>query len=254
MAEEKTEGLTPFVMKSFLPSILANLPYEWRGTTFANSALLGRAGFSANLTALLQAKLAAGVMSVTEAELTAAGNAEDYLRVSSNISTLLEMVLAIDVGLPVDQVFTFGSVTMPIVAVLMTAQLPVVLYYERTAPFTQAQLDQLAQVLNFHVTMRQGEPVADAGAVVLSFQGGWRMKTPGSADGIITHNSILYIHNSAKIVPSEVLVIRKRLATPLTTPVCERMLQELAGVDVTADMDEATAEVPREYDLLVCLP
>jgi hypothetical protein len=80
--EEKTYGLlTSFAMKSLLPSILANLPYEWRGTTFANSALLGRAGFSANLTALLQAKLAAGVTTVTEAELTAAGNAEDYVRV-----------------------------------------------------------------------------------------------------------------------------------------------------------------------------
>jgi hypothetical protein len=53
------------------------------------------------------------------------GNAEDYFRVASNVSTMLELVLAEAKGWPVSQVFSFASVTMPIVAVVLTAPGPV---------------------------------------------------------------------------------------------------------------------------------
>jgi hypothetical protein len=78
---------------------------------------------------------------IEEAELRALGNAEDYLRVSSNMSSLLELLLATDHGVEVAQVsrltakpttlsvsshlpkvFTFASATMPIIAVLLTAK------------------------------------------------------------------------------------------------------------------------------------
>ncbi|EQC33198.1 hypothetical protein SDRG_09182 [Saprolegnia diclina VS20] len=229
------------IVQQYLPVILANLPYEWRGTTFANSALLGREAFAANIEALISAKHAAKDATITEAELTATGNAEDYLRVSSNISTLLEFVLGAQVGLPTAQVFTFGSTTMPIISVLLAAKLPVVLYVDESAttPFTQEQIDAL-KLLNTNLTVRAGRPVADASVVVLSLQA-----TPTAvahADGIVTPNSVLYIHNTAKIAPADVLVVRKRLATPLTTPVCEAYLQAIANVKVTADQDRSSPE------------
>ncbi len=48
------------------------------------------------------------------------GNAEDYLRVASNVSTLLEIVLGAARGVDVSRVFTFGSATMPFLAVALT--------------------------------------------------------------------------------------------------------------------------------------
>ncbi|KAF0695597.1 Aste57867_13637 [Aphanomyces stellatus] len=233
--------LTFSIAQSLLPSILSNLPYEWRGTTFANSALLGREVFSSNVEKLLLEKHAKGDTTVTEAELTALGNAEDYLRVSTNISVLLELVLGLDVALPTRQVFTFGSHTMPIISVLLTAKHPVVLYVEEglDAPFNAEQIAALG-LLGAHVTVRTGPAAGDAAATVLSYQS--TSKKLANVDAVVTPDSVLYIHNPVKINPDDVLVIRKRLTTPLTTPVCEKYLQTLAGVKVTADADASTPE------------
>ena len=76
--------------KAHLAAILANLPDEWRGTTFKNSALLGRERFAQKILALI-AKKGTGI---TSSDLTNVGNAEDYLRVSSNVSSVLECFLA----------------------------------------------------------------------------------------------------------------------------------------------------------------
>jgi hypothetical protein len=232
------------LVRSFLASILSNLPLEWRGTTFANSNLLGRSHFAVKLCSLLSSKRAASSLcsTVTESELVAVGNAEDYFRVSSNISTLLELVLAEAVNLPVHQVFTFGSANMPLLAVLMTAKLPVVLYVasDCAPPFTDKDLDSL-RLLGCGLTVRSGAPKEgeEKEAVVLALQSG--PSRSRGAHGVLHYaRSTLYIYDTSKISPDDVLVIRKRLATPLTTPACERWLQELAGVPLTADSARAT--------------
>ena len=52
-----------------LPALLRAIPAEWCGTTFNNSALLGREGFTARLDALL-ARLGDGdAIAVTEEDL-----------------------------------------------------------------------------------------------------------------------------------------------------------------------------------------
>src|SRR3989338_4965331 len=78
-----------------LPKILAAIPAERRGTTFKNQVLLGRAEFCAQLRELLLSKRDA---EITGEDLVALGNAEDYLRVSSNVSSLLEFSLAVRHG------------------------------------------------------------------------------------------------------------------------------------------------------------
>ena len=67
-------------------------------------------------------------------------------RVATNISATLEVVLAQDANCHVDQVFTFASATMNIVAVALTSKgLPVHLYLgKETAPFDDEQLATLA--------------------------------------------------------------------------------------------------------------
>ena len=60
------------------------------------------------------------------AELVSLGNAEDYLRVASNVSTVLEMMLGHTHAVAIERVFTFGSSTMPVVAVALTSKTKVV--------------------------------------------------------------------------------------------------------------------------------
>ncbi len=75
----------------------------WPGTTFKNKELLGRERWSADLEALLSKRVAEG-SELTSSDLEELGNAEDYLRVASNVSTLLEHEMARKFSLPISQV------------------------------------------------------------------------------------------------------------------------------------------------------
>lgn len=212
-------------VKAALPNILANIPDEWRGTTFKNSNLLGRGKFAANLNNLILEKGG----SITTEDLVDIGNAEDYLRVSSNISSVLEYVLAVQHDYDISQVFTFASTKMPYFAVLLSADKPVHLYLtaEEEAPFTADQLLRL-QELNCLLYIHRGEPVADPAAVVLSTQS--VTETTFSVVDVVIQPNVLFINNLDAVSSAKILTHRKRMATPITTPAGLRMLSHLAGI------------------------
>lgn len=232
------------LFKRFLPQILAAMPDSWRGTTFKNNQLLGRAGFAVKLKALLAAKANSEDGGISTADLDAVGNAEDYLRVSTNISTTLEIGLGLQRGYDVTQVFTFASSVMPIVAVLLTSSVPVHLYVGAAKePFTAAHLETL-RLLGADLTVHSGPPSAHEGAVVLAFEEA--LEEASKVDGIVG-SSVLFIANPEAIDEAKILVIRKRMATPFTTPMAEAKLQELAGLPVTANTAEASPEAIAEF-------
>eukprot|EP01134_Creolimax_fragrantissima_P006553 CFRG6553T1 len=227
-------------MKAALPAILASIPEEWRGTTFKNSNLLGRGNFAAKLTELILSKHS----NINSQDLIRLGNAEDYLRVSSNVSTVLETALAIEKGYDISQVYTFASKTMPIVVVLLSSSRPVHLHVEvgEQIPFSQDEMDMLKLVGCDLKIINMLPSSADSNAVVLTTSS-VNEQTEYVVDGYIQPN-VLYITNDSKIVSDDILVIRKRMATPLTTPAALALLESHAGVTVTSDLDS-----PSEKDL-----
>ena len=107
-------------MSAFIGQLVANMPEEWKGTTFKNDdkTYHGREGFANNLYSLMRDKKD----KVTSEDLAAVGNAEDYLRVATNVSTTLEIALASpfkDLGIKSNQVFTIGSYKMGMLAVCL---------------------------------------------------------------------------------------------------------------------------------------
>ena len=235
-------------LRSVLPQIVKALPQEWRGTTFANLNLLGRAGFAQSLEKLAAAKAASGE-EITSEDLVAVGNAEDYMRVSTNISTTLELCLAEERGVDVTQVLTFASTTMPIVAVCLHAHgQPVHLYVgaDGTAPFSAAELVTLKK-LGGNLAIHAEAPKAHADEVVLALES--VEPAAGSAvkvDGVIATNA-LYIANAATLPPADLLVIRKRMSTPVTTPVAEAHLRKLAGLEAQPIPRPSDAELAAFY-------
>ena len=243
-------GLTTKIVEKYLPQILTAIPSEWRGTTFNNSDLLGREKFSARLSDLMTEKSGKGENITTE-DLVRIGNAEDYLRVATNISTTLEMVLAQLADHPVQQVFVFASTTMPIISVLLTSKGKTVHLYTgdecKTSPFTENQTELLS-LLGGNLVWHAGSPNGHSGDIVLSYKSALGSNsTPGTIDGIISPN-VLYICDPSNIKPSEILVIRKRMATPVTTPMAEAILQSLAKVPVTANQKSVCNEGLKEFN------
>jgi cysteine synthase A len=221
-------------VKTALPFILAALPSEWRGTTFKNSHLLGRKKFSENLSQLIQNFDGTNITTETLVNL---GNAEDYLRVSTNISCLLEFVLAIEKGYDITHVFTFSSSTMPVLSVLLTTSTPVHLFVGENGNkiFNDNQIELLQRIgLNLHVFT--SNPVRNGDEVILSTSDVVQ-DSNSIVDGVIYPN-ILFINNDTKIVPSKILVIRKRMCTPMTTPEVEASLHRIADMSRTTSMPD----------------
>lgn len=189
--------------------------------------------------------LAHACLQISAEDLVAVGNAEDYLRVSSNISSTLELAIAQSHGCGVEHVFSFASTTMPIISVLLTSTTPEVRVYHGSspAPFTDSQLATL-KLLGCNVTLCGGSPSASAEATVLALEGS--VPEGVQVDGVVMEN-VLYIANPEKIRPADILVIRKRLSTPATTPMAEEMLQQLANVPVTANREEASPEEAAQF-------
>lgn len=92
------------------------MPKEWRGTTFANKKLMNRGPWADAVSIRIFEDLG-----LSEQELIDIGNAEDYLRVSSNVSSLYEMALGSLYKRGIDRVFSFSSQVMPLFAVMMTS-------------------------------------------------------------------------------------------------------------------------------------
>ena len=226
----------------FVRQLLAEMPEEWLGTTFRNTHLLGREGFSANLKALLAAKARDAESTITKAELVALGEAEDYLRVATNVSTTLEALLAFERGLDPARVFSFASVTMPIIAVCLTAgSLETVhLLHGSVAPvLTVSQLKQLA-LLGGRLSCHAGPPPPKRPDGIVLCTEAMALAPAWAVDGVIGE-SLLYISEASRIDPAQILLIRKRLATPATSPSALEQLHRLAGLPHEAKHAEALA-------------
>ena len=228
-----------------LDALIDSMPDEWRGTTFDNRKLLGREDFSARLAALLESGKKVGTNS-----LEALGVAEDYLRVATNVSTTLEACLAhARRGYDVTRVFTFASERMPLVAVLLATPIggAIHLYHGDAPPPIPAEVITILSGLGVDVMLHACVPnkaraaPPDVGSpCILCLCDVWE-KVPGRENGgtkaeddarfvdALVGPNVLYIANAHAISPSEVAVVRKRMATPATTPMAEAMLRSLAS-------------------------
>ena len=209
-------------IRESLPTILANLPQEWRGTTFKNSHLLGREAFAAKFKELILTKRTA----ITSEDLIALGNAEDYLRVSSNMSCLLEMIMAAERETDISRVFTFASRTMPIIAVLLSATRPVHLFVGESgqSPFSDEQLEKLRKYnCDFHVHRSTVNRVGDE--IILSAVPADEISNVVDA---IVYSDFICLRSIERVTPAQILTMRKRTSTPMITPMAEIMLKNMA--------------------------
>jgi cysteine synthase A len=243
-------------MQKFISKLLVAMPQEWLGTTFRNDdkTYHGREGFANNLYALMASKQATEA-NITEQDLMMVGNAEDYYRVATNVATTLELALASpfqENGMQYikgNQVFSFGSTKMPFLAVCLTNPDKMVhFYFPQTeegweTPFSfdadtgidhEKLLGHLKcrfQVHQNKMPPKEGLPADEIAIVAPTCTSteslSTLLKSP-EVDGVVTP-SVLYIRDAQKLKPADMLVIRKRMATPATTSMSEHLLNQFTG-------------------------
>eukprot|EP00746_Dinoflagellata_sp_MGD_P061359 gnl/MRDRNA2_/MRDRNA2_25976_c0_seq1.p1 gnl/MRDRNA2_/MRDRNA2_25976_c0~~gnl/MRDRNA2_/MRDRNA2_25976_c0_seq1.p1 ORF type:complete len:752 (+),score=154.18 gnl/MRDRNA2_/MRDRNA2_25976_c0_seq1:129-2384(+) len=257
-------------MQKFISKLLIAMPQEWLGTTFRNDAKTyhGREGFANNLYALMASKTT-DEAKITQDDLMKVGNAEDYYRVATNVSTTLELALASPFQengkqyIKGNQVFSFASTKMPFLSVCLTNPDKMVhFYFPETeegweTPFafdanTGIDHEKLLGLLKckFQVHKNMMPPkeglspdeiaivapnstdTASLSALLKSTQ----------VDGVVTPG-VLYIRNTEKIKPADVLVIRKRMATPATTSMSQHLLNQFTGKESTKPAFDGAGQV-----------
>ena len=187
----------------------------------------GREKFSDNLIQLIWNKEETKSEITTE-ELIKCGNAEDYLRVSSNVSTLVELYLGVQHGLDVSRVFSFASRTMPIIAAILSSNKPLHVFYKKENTAAKEILDNV-EGLGFEFTHSTDEPSTSGDRVSLFLTSDNDTVHPTAVDCLV-ETGVLFIFNADAVPPEEVLVRRKRMATPKTTPHCLSFLEHVGGL------------------------
>jgi len=244
-------------IQAFIPKLLDSMPYEWKGTTFNNSAEIyhGREKFIANLINLIAEKK--NTKEVSSNDLSSIGNAEDYLRVATNVCTALETALASPFQkdgrqyIKPTQVFTWSSTKMPFVGVMIEDgrvkskggdEATVHFYFPDGAdggilPFSDEDKKLLSKLAaKFEMHNNKSVPVEGVKGGITVVVKGEGTPTEEMAkllqnkvvDAVITP-CVLYIRNTEKINPANILVIRKRMATPTTTPMSMYMLEQASN-------------------------
>ena len=145
---------------------------------------------------------------------------------------------------------------MPVIAVVLASGgAPVRLYHGPSpSPFSAAQLTELGKLGG--VLTCQGSDTGSAGpaseAIVLALESDGGVFESGvdlpDVDGVVGRDGTLVITNPTRIVPSTIMTMRKRMATPITTPAALQELQEFSGVEATADVEAASAEEMAAFD------
>jgi len=123
---------------------------------------------------------------------------------------------------------------MPILSILLTSSTPVHFYHGSSPPPFSPEQEKILSLMGVTFTSHAENFTSSSfenGEIVIGYQSA--VSDQAGVDAYVADN-ILYITNPKKIDPAQVLVIRKRTATPVTTPVAEAMLQKLAGLPVTA--------------------
>ena len=147
-----------------LAEILAKAPASWSGTTYPNdSRYVGRVPFMTEMLRVLR-----GDFPITT-EALAQFFPEDYVRLGSPYSTLLEVATALEKGFDPKKAFVFGSSTLPLIAVLLTSLKPVRIFSDAGAPaiVTEEQEELLKASYGCEFERCAGAPARAAGTLTV---------------------------------------------------------------------------------------
>eukprot|EP00457_Paulinella_chromatophora_P004199 gb/GEZN01004209.1/.p1 GENE.gb/GEZN01004209.1/~~gb/GEZN01004209.1/.p1 ORF type:complete len:616 (-),score=74.91 gb/GEZN01004209.1/:127-1974(-) len=218
------------VSSSRLAELLAAVPDGWNGTTYPNDRrFVGRQRFMDEMVSILK-----GSAPISKSELEHL-YPEDYLRLGSPVSTLLETVRAMDNGYEPAHVFSFASKTFPLIAAFLAAENRVYVYGPRL--FHKKQEQVLKTIFQCDFAWCSGKPKKHADGVVVEVTDKTRALISPNVDAVVgISDGFLYIINADKVPPSDrknkdgttvegVHTLRKRFSCPITTPEAYRLLR-----------------------------
>ena len=231
-----------------LETILENAPEGWYGTTYPNDwRFVGPETFKSRV-----GKMLVGTSPIEKLEEL---YPEDYVRLGSPFSNILEWIHAKNANVPSENAFAFGSNTLPLISVLLVTNEEVEVRYEseKSSPIlTGRQKHLLSELYGCKYTETFGSNEKSDRVVVRVLEN--TNEEDFICDAKIDRNGMLYVKNTTKIplqdikdnkgkmITEGIHTIRKRLGGPPPTPEAVRRLRNLCGKEekpeVSPDVDE----------------
>eukprot|EP00518_Triparma_eleuthera_P018684 CAMPEP_0197551000 /NCGR_PEP_ID=MMETSP1320-20131121/4400_1 /TAXON_ID=91990 /ORGANISM="Bolidomonas sp., Strain RCC2347" /LENGTH=604 /DNA_ID=CAMNT_0043111437 /DNA_START=220 /DNA_END=2034 /DNA_ORIENTATION=+ len=216
-----------------IPALLEAVPPSWYGTTFPNLDLKSREVFSASYLELLSSS------AISPSSLDELGHAEDYFRVATNLSTILETYYSLHYSVSLPHVLTFRSKVMPLVALLRQTPLTVVQEGKVLDQKCQKVLKSLGCDLKVVSKRPKSKP---AGRLLVLFSSA-SASAPPSFEGYdaVVFDGVLVFREDCGVDTKETFRTRKRMSSPLSTPRCVEVLDELTGKQVKSPAAQSTS-------------
>eukprot|EP00750_Incisomonas_marina_P025501 INCI5517.1.p1 GENE.INCI5517.1~~INCI5517.1.p1 ORF type:complete len:711 (-),score=149.77 INCI5517.1:58-2100(-) len=237
-----------------LSQILDAAPASWHGTTYPNDyRYRGRTAFVKEMLRLLH-----GSDAITTEHL-AEFFPEDYVRLGSPFSTLLEVATALERGFDPYTTYVFGSRTLSLISVLMAVRgAPVFVYHDagtedcRLWMLSEEQEELLQTLYGCKFTRCEGPPQSHGeNAVVVVVSDGPRSELGDACvDAVVSTDGFVFVQHAGKVPPEDVVAsdgtrvegvhtMRKRLGAATPTP---EAIQRLRGEPLDETPDTAALE------------
>lgn len=236
---DKLNSVEPFL--NSIRDLLTSIPKSWVELTTHRLDIYNEPQAKSEFLVELKKLIEKGGYS--SEELEELPTAYDYIRLGHQLSSLLEWVIAEINNLPVDQVITFSSKTMPILSLLrknaLTGQ-PTSIYYNcETSPLIDES--RLKQIYGYQFTLNKIEdaseiPQQNDGTVVFVTQDSFEtaVNTNSNIDVTInTHSTfgcVMVIHGATiNNIVKDVQHVRRRETIAMTPPNSLNLLNQIVG-------------------------
>lgn len=191
--------------KKRVEDIVAKAPKSWYGTTYPNDKrFIGRAAFIDQVSRMMDAKEDCDVKTEDLENMFP----EDYVRLGSPFSTIMEVQRAKETGFDPKNVFSFGSATLPLIAAMMTSKGGRVYLYTATKGkrILSAKMEKILTV-TYGCSFRRcpGRPEKhDDGAVLLVSSAPVPLEKCEHVDAVVDFEGIIYVANPKNILVEDV--------------------------------------------------
>jgi cystathionine beta-lyase/cystathionine gamma-synthase len=241
--------------KPFLNSVkdlLKNLPKSWVELTTHRLDVYNESEAKSEFLTELKKLLLSGDYSSKNLELLP--TAYDYIRLGHQLSSLLEWVLAEINNVSDDQVITFASNTMPILAILrknaLSGQSSYIYYDCDTSPLLDES--RLEQIYGYNFRLKKVNDVSEVqkhtdGTVVFVTQQSFKSELETNLNIDISVNShhsfgsAMVIHNTNILnIVSDVQHVRRRETIAMTPVNCLNVLNEIIDNETDLSVDNET--------------
>jgi len=253
-------------IQTTIAQILEHMPAEWATLTTHRLDIYDESKAKVQFVEQLQTLMREG--QITQSALAELPTAYDYVRLGHQLSSVLEWAIGTRFGFETEQVISFASKTMPLLAILRSNTVHgrrTVVYHSCELP-SAFEKEEISTVYGYDVEfvrVNSDSEIADDVAVMQVYLTRTDILSSLSTekyDATINLSSdfgcILMLHpRNTESVPTwiaEVQHVRRRECIAVTPPYAERMLQELIGEQsypiehVTADDWQAIAQAVAE--------